>query len=226
MDVLLRVNFLELDIESVEFEDPVLQVLWKSQRHTIEAAVKGYLNRQKQVDNPEDRFFGCYTDKYQEYTKPTTPKQTPARGVSITPENIPEPEGKGEEKGEEKGELFKGGDPQELNSLLNSSGFMELDTAKRLMHEDERWQKRVIVYLKTQFGHSLTFKQLQVWIDKFFIEKSSDADPLREGLPRYQDWFRNWLQIQLKKQYSNFPEQNNEGAQLPYHRKYVDDNLQ
>ena len=59
MKTLLDVQFLRVKIEDVSFNDPLLNIVWKSQKHSIETSIKGYLDSQKngKVKTP---YLGIY----------------------------------------------------------------------------------------------------------------------------------------------------------------------
>lgn len=200
MDTLLKVNFLEIKVEEVAFKDPVLQLVWQSQKHSVNKAVKGYLDGQKRKDHIKSAFFGCYSEDYH-------PTEGPTEGPTL--------QGKEKEKGKEEGEGKEGVNPDNtpedlpeiegVGKLLNDQGLMPLETAKDLMRKDEAWQKRVLHHLK-RFDHVLTYHQLDKLIEQFFLDKSDEPDNLREGVLQYQLWFKNWVKVELKKRTTQKPD--------------------
>lgn len=205
MDVLLRVNFLELHIDSVEFKDPVLKVLWKSQRHTIDNAIKGYLNRQKQVKDSGARFLGCYADELDNLTPTDTPDGGPVAGGQNTPKAAPAPEEKGEEKekGKEKEkvkeELFPTGNARRPeNFSIDNPDLLPLEDAQRMFHESQQLQEDMCRRLSAKFHTQVTFGQLARYINEFFEEKKHEPESLRPNINAYRKWFFNWASVQVK----------------------------
>jgi len=84
----LDVQFLRKRISEISFDDKVLSMVWKSQKHSITSSIDGYLNSQKKegVTNP---YFGAYA--------------TPSEGGFFTPSHDPYEGGRQQEEG--KGEV-------------------------------------------------------------------------------------------------------------------------
>lgn len=55
------VQFLRVKIDDVIFDDPILNIVWKSQKHSIETSIKGYLDSQKNK-NVKNPYIGVYGD--------------------------------------------------------------------------------------------------------------------------------------------------------------------
>lgn len=96
---------------------------------------------------------------------------------------------------------------------VNTMGF---DEARTLMHAAEQWQEALIMQLGRNFGHRLTFAAMREWIDIFFKDKQGDPDNLRPDIRSYQQWFKNWLQVQLKSKKQAVAPQ---GPVPPYHKR-------
>lgn len=104
------VQFLRVKIDDVKFEDALLNIVWKSQLHSIKKSIDGYLESQKngKIKNP---YLGIYEDTFipskgiENEIKQT---QTPSEGI-LTPTQTPcqQEEVKEEEKdkGKEEGEV-------------------------------------------------------------------------------------------------------------------------
>ena len=88
---LLDVQFLRKRIEDVKFDDPMLNIVWKSQKHSVETSIKGYLDSQKR-EKCKDPYLGCYDESF-------TPYGHPYEGVRQ------QEEGKGKEEEKEKEEV-------------------------------------------------------------------------------------------------------------------------
>jgi len=58
---MLDIQFLRIKLEDVKFNDKILNMIWKSQKHSIGTSIKGYLDSQKnnKVKNP---YLGVYDD--------------------------------------------------------------------------------------------------------------------------------------------------------------------
>lgn len=222
MDTLLKVHFLELHIDEVSFKDPILALLWKSQRHSIETSLKGFLNIQKRLE-PGKRIYGCYKEDYELKGNSVTPTE----GVAEGPKEAPAVGGSGspspeiEVEIEIEGEIYKGEDSK--NDLLNEKGLMELDTAKKLMQANESWQKMVLQHL-ARFDHLVSYSALNTFIEEFFKEKADDPTNLRDGVAKYQDWFKNWVKVELKKR-GQYARKVQSEPQPPYLKRYNENDL-
>lgn len=92
MRILLDVQFLRIKIEDVKFEDALLNIVWKSQKHSIETSIKGYLDSQKK-DSVKNPYMGVYADDIIPYEGGSS---NPYEGVAQ------QEEGKEEDKEKEK----------------------------------------------------------------------------------------------------------------------------
>lgn len=63
---MLDVQFLRIKIDDVCFEDKLLSVIWKSQKHSIKSSINGYLDSQKRSGCKEP-YLGCYDDDFIPY---------------------------------------------------------------------------------------------------------------------------------------------------------------
>lgn len=59
MQIILDVQFLRVRIEDVNFEDKILNIVWKSIKHSLTKSISGYLDSQKKA-NAKSPFFGVY----------------------------------------------------------------------------------------------------------------------------------------------------------------------
>lgn len=114
------------------------------------------------------------------------------------------PEEKEKEKEKEKEENKGGARGKEAPS---QNGLIDPDTGKiphrvaiPKLKENRRWREQTLTHLKNMFGHHLTQKDWEAWIDRFFQEKALEPDHERDGIVAYQKWFVNWLRVQLKYQ--------------------------
>ena len=84
---LLAVQFLRKKPEDVRFKDPIVNMAWKSQKHSVEKSIKGYLDSQKcsKVKSP---YLGIYD-----------PLVTPSEGGHQQEQVKEEEEGKVKVKG-------------------------------------------------------------------------------------------------------------------------------
>jgi hypothetical protein len=57
---LLDVQFLRQKLEDISFDDKVLSMVWKSQKHSIQSSIDGYLNSQKK-DGVKSPYYGVYS---------------------------------------------------------------------------------------------------------------------------------------------------------------------
>lgn len=126
---LLDVQFLRKRISEISFDDKLLSMVWKSQKHSITSSIDGYLNSQKKegVTNP---YFGAYA--------------TPSEGGFFTPSNDPyeggrqQEEEKGKEevkvKGKEKGKGERAISPITHENLPIDYKFIQsfIDNRKKL----------------------------------------------------------------------------------------------
>lgn len=111
--VMLDVQFLRVKLDDISFTDKTLSIVWKSQRHSIEKSIKGYLDGQSRegIKNP---YLGVYG-----------PCRDPSEGVAQQEEVQEEVQEKGEEQEEEKGEC-KG---EFTFSLTKSSQYQNLSSS-------------------------------------------------------------------------------------------------
>lgn len=88
--VMLDVQFLRVKIDDVVFSDKTLRIVWKSQKHSIEKSVKGYLDSQNssKVKNP---YLGVYS-----------PFHIPSEGLPQQEQVQGEVKGQEQVKGQEK----------------------------------------------------------------------------------------------------------------------------
>jgi uncharacterized phage protein (TIGR02220 family) len=90
---MLDVQFLRIKIDDVKFEDKVLNMVWKSQRHSIQTSIKGYLDSQKResVKNP---YLGIYDNSC-----------NPSEGVAQQEKDKEEVQEKGKEQDKEEEQI-------------------------------------------------------------------------------------------------------------------------
>jgi len=89
---LLDVQFLRVKIDEVMFKDKMLNLVWKSQKHSINKSINGFLDGQRR-DTIKHPFFGVYDTTC-----------IPNEGVRDI-EETPKAEFKGEVQGKEKGKV-------------------------------------------------------------------------------------------------------------------------
>jgi len=79
LKVLRDVQFLRVRVQDVVFNDPMLNGIWRSTKHTFETSIKGYLDSQlsEKVKIP---FFGCYSGYNGKFTPFDSPLDTPLEG--------------------------------------------------------------------------------------------------------------------------------------------------
>ena len=63
---MLDVQFLRVKIDDVYFDDKLLSVIWKSQKHSIKSSISGYLDSQKR-NGCKNPYLGCYDDDFIPY---------------------------------------------------------------------------------------------------------------------------------------------------------------
>ena len=63
---MLDVQFLRVKIDDVFFDDKLLNVIWKSQKHSIKSSISGYLDSQKR-NGCKNPYLGCYDDDFIPY---------------------------------------------------------------------------------------------------------------------------------------------------------------
>ncbi len=97
MRSLLDVQFLRVKIDDIHFEDKILNIVWKSQKHSIQKSIEGYLNSQKGAENP---FLGVYETPKE---AKNTPLAIPSEGGRQQEEEKEEVKGKEEGKEKEEG---------------------------------------------------------------------------------------------------------------------------
>lgn len=97
--VLLDVQFLRVKIDEVSFKDKMLNMAWKSQKHSIKKSINGFLDGQKR-DTIKNPYFGAYVVPSEGIHEGI---QTPDLEVQCK-EEVKE-QGKGKCKGEVKEEL-------------------------------------------------------------------------------------------------------------------------
>lgn len=90
METILNVQFLRTRIEDVVFQDKILNIVWKSIKHSLSKSISGYLDSQKKA-NAKDPYFGVYD------TLPKGVDEDLQMGVSE--------QGKGKEEEKEKEEV-------------------------------------------------------------------------------------------------------------------------
>lgn len=91
---MLDVQFLRVNIEEVKFKDPLLNIVWKSQKYSIQTSIKGYLDSQKNTKIKEP-YFGVYDTSL-----------NPSEGVAQQDKGKEEGKGKEEEQDKGKEELI------------------------------------------------------------------------------------------------------------------------
>ena len=64
--VMLDVQFLRVKIDDVKFTDKTLSIVWKSQKHSIQTSIKGYLDSQKR-DSVKNPYLGIYDESCTPY---------------------------------------------------------------------------------------------------------------------------------------------------------------
>jgi len=80
MRALLDVQFLRVRIEDVKFDDKILSIVWKSQRHSIQTSIDGYIASQ-QNSKVKTPYLGVYAEE----NTPKADKNTPSEGGKIDP---------------------------------------------------------------------------------------------------------------------------------------------
>ncbi len=90
---MLDVQFLRVKIDDVKFKDTLLNIVWKSQRHSIQTSIKGYIDSQKResVKNP---YLGIYD-----------PSRNPYEGEAQQDKEQEQVQDKEEGKGKEEEQL-------------------------------------------------------------------------------------------------------------------------
>lgn len=88
---LLDVQFLRRKIEDITFDDKIINMVWKSQKHSIQSSIEGYLNSQKK-EGVKSPYYGVYS------TPSKVPFTPPYEG------GLQQDKGKGKEEGKEKEE--------------------------------------------------------------------------------------------------------------------------
>ena len=89
---LLDVQFLRIKIEDVTFKDKMLALVWKSQKHSIQKSINGFLDGQKR-DTIKNPYFGAYVVPAEGINEGI---QTPDLQVQCKEEVKEECKGKGE----------------------------------------------------------------------------------------------------------------------------------
>jgi hypothetical protein len=163
---------------------------------------------------------------YSKGTPTLLDKSNTLSDISVTPLNISvTPEDKEEDKEEVKEEVEEKEELPYLpgvGNLLNESGLMELDIAKKILKEDENWQRLMLTHLG-RYEHKLSYKDLDSWLTEFFKSIADDHNNLRVGAVQYQTWFKNWVKVALKRK-----EQQSLGSKvgstvvMPYEKKFKD----
>jgi len=63
---MLDVQFLRIKTEDVSFSDPLVNIIWKSQKYSIEKSIKGYIDGQKR-DGIKEPYLGIYCANFTPY---------------------------------------------------------------------------------------------------------------------------------------------------------------
>ena len=71
---MLDVQFLRVRVDEVNFSDKLLSIIWKSQKHSIQTSINGYLDSQKR-EKVKDPYYGCYDPKFTPYKGGTQQEQ-------------------------------------------------------------------------------------------------------------------------------------------------------
>lgn len=93
---MLDVQFLRVRIDDVYFEDKLLSVIWKSQKHSIKSSINGYLDSQKR-ESCKEPYLGCYDYDFIPYKGGC---EAPYEG------GLQQDKEKGKEEGKVKGKKF------------------------------------------------------------------------------------------------------------------------
>ena len=118
-----EVQFLEKHIDDIEFDDPVLNLLWTSIKHTLKASIEGYCNK---VGIDYDSYFNPSSNKdtkgiNQKKNNPSKDNNpNPSKGGNDTPcegsKNTPCQQEKEEEKEKE---IYKRGEYERGEKSIN-----------------------------------------------------------------------------------------------------------
>jgi len=93
--ILLDVQFLRVKINDVKFKDKTLSIVWKSQKHSIQTSVDGYINSQKR-DGVKNPYYGIYEDECNPYEGGRQGECNPYEGGHQQEEEEEEEEDKGD----------------------------------------------------------------------------------------------------------------------------------
>jgi len=117
---LLDVQFLRVKLDYVSFEDKMLNLVWKSQKYSIQTSITGYLDSQK---NPKVKkpYLGVYDTNF-------NPLVIPSEGIAQQVKG--KGKGKGQVKGkeeeqvkEQKSTVFKKPSISEIQNYINSKSY-------------------------------------------------------------------------------------------------------
>lgn len=163
MRTMLDVQFLRVKIEDVKFNDPILHIVWKSQKHSIETSIKGYLDSQKsnKIKNP---YLGIYEENNPIQDTPKGGKIYPSEGVAQQDkeqEQVQDKEqGKDKDKVQEVKQIPYLDIVQYLNSKVNAK---YMPTAKKTKD-----------LIKARFNEGFTIDDFKTVIDKKSTEWLND----------------------------------------------------
>lgn len=176
MKVMLDVQFLRLKIEDVEFDDKILAIVWKSQKHSIEKSVQGYLDGQKRegIKNP---YLGVYAET-----------KTPYEGGRQQEEEQEKEkeEGKGEEQ--EKGQYVTASAPaSEIKEIIS-----HLNEVTNSHYKQNASKTKTLIQARLKEGYTVDdFKK--VHIAKYSEWVNTDFEKFLRPETLYSNKFESYL---------------------------------